>query len=186
MLSKNLGGDRLGSGNKMKIQMRNYERSTHDLSYLWKSTMATGTLVPYMKLLGLPGDTFDINLNAHVMTLPTVGPLFGSFKLQLDVFVCPIRLYNAQLHMNKLNVGLDMSKVKFPIGLLSTNSLNSNINVPTEVRQLSQSSLLALLLSHPYLFGGCVGMIQVLLILHRIFYLLTEQNFLFEIFLSLS
>ena len=53
MLSKNLGGDRLGSGNKMKIQMRNYERSTHDLSYLWRSTMAVGTLVPYMKILGL-------------------------------------------------------------------------------------------------------------------------------------
>lgn len=145
MLSKNLGGDRLGSGNKMKIQMRNYERSTHDLSYLWKSTMAAGTLVPYMKILGLPGDTFDINLNAHVMTLPTVGPLFGSFKLQLDVFVCPIRLYNAQLHMNKLNVGLDMSKVKFPLGNFYTNSIDNQTQVPIETRQISQSSLLAYL-----------------------------------------
>lgn len=145
MLSKNLGGDRLGSGNKMRIQMRNYERSTHDLSYLWRTTMAAGTLVPYMKILGLPGDTFDINLNAHVLTLPTVGPLFGSFKLQLDVFVCPIRLYNAQLHMNKLNVGLDMSKVKFPLGTLVTNSLDYQTQVPIETRQISQSSLLAYL-----------------------------------------
>ena len=145
MLSKNLGGDRLGSGNKMRIQMRNYERSTHDLSYLWRSTMATGTLVPYMKILGLPGDTFDINLNAHVLTLPTVGPLFGSFKLQLDVFICPLRLYNAQLHMNKLNVGLDMSKVKFPIGNIATSSLNSNNDLPIEIRQISQSSLMAYL-----------------------------------------
>lgn len=145
MLSKNLGGDRLGSGNKIKLYMRNYERSTHDLSYLWKSTMASGTLVPFMKILGLPGDTFDIDLNAHVMTLPTVGPLFGSFKLQLDVFVCPIRLYNAQLHMNKLNVGLDMSKVKFPIGILTTNGLNEQTQVPLEIRQISQSSLLSYL-----------------------------------------
>lgn len=143
MLSKNLGGDRLGSGNKMRIQMRNYERSTHDLSYLWRSSMAVGTLVPYMKILGLPGDTFDIDLNAHVLTLPTVGPLFGSFKLQLDVFVCPLRLYNAQLHMNKLNVGLDMSKVKFPLGVVTTSSLNTDINLPIESRQISQSSLLA-------------------------------------------
>nr|QJB19711.1 MAG: major capsid protein [Microvirus sp.] len=145
MLSKNLGGDRLGSGNKMKIQMRNYERSTHDLSYLWRSTMATGTLVPYMKILGLPGDTFDIDLNAHVLTLPTVGPLFGSFKLQLDVFVCPLRLYNAQLHMNKLNVGLDMSKVKFPLAYIITSALNANLDSPVETRQISQSSLLAYL-----------------------------------------
>jgi len=145
MLSKNLGGDRLGSGNKMKIQMRNYERSTHDLSYLWRSTMATGTLVPYMKILGLPGDTFDIDLNAHVLTLPTVGPLFGSFKLQLDVFVCPLRLYNAQLHLNKLNVGLDMSKVKFPLAYLITSALNADSDSPVETRQISQSSLLAYL-----------------------------------------
>ena len=48
------------------------------------------------------------------MTHPTIGPLFGSYKLQVDVFTCPIRLYNAQLHNNALNIGLDMAKVKLP------------------------------------------------------------------------
>ena len=48
------------------------------------------------------------------MTHPTVGPLFGNFKFQADVFTCPIRLYNAMLHNNTLNIGLDMSKVKLP------------------------------------------------------------------------
>ena len=115
MKTVNLGGDRIGSGNKMKVQMRNYERSTHDLGNVWRSTMAPGTLVPFLKQVGLPGDTFDIELNADVKTLPTVGPLFGSFKLQLDVFMCPIRLYNAQLHMNKLDVGMNMKNVKFPL-----------------------------------------------------------------------
>lgn len=145
MIQKTLGGDRLGAGKKMKVAMHNYERSTHDLGYIWRSTMAAGTLVPFIKEIALPGDTFDINLNADVKTLPTVGPLFGSFKLQLDVFMCPIRLYNAQLHMNKLGVGMDMSRVKFPQLNIVTNHLNVNLDEPVEVQQINQSSLLAYL-----------------------------------------
>ncbi|MEM3771990.1 MAG: hypothetical protein QXW80_06735 [Candidatus Micrarchaeia archaeon] len=141
----NLGGDRLGSGAKMNVTMHGYSRSTHDLSYIWRSTMAAGTLVPFMKLVALPGDTFDIRLNADVKTLPTVGPLFGSFKMQLDIFQVPMRLYNAGLHMNRLNIGLDMSKVKFPIITLTTNRLNENTDLPVEFRQINQSSLLAYL-----------------------------------------
>lgn len=114
MIKKTLGGDRLGSGKQMKVGLHNYERSSHDLSTIWRSTMSPGTLVPFMVQLGLPGDTFDINMGADVKTYPTVGPLFGSFKLQLDVFSCPIRLYQGQLHNNKLGIGMNMSKVKLP------------------------------------------------------------------------
>ena len=64
--------------------------------------------------VGLPGDTFDIDIDTKVLTHPTVGPLFGSYKLQIDIFTAPIRLYNAMLHNNALNVGLDISKVKLP------------------------------------------------------------------------
>lgn len=114
MQRKTLGGDRLGAGKKMQVDLHGYERSTHDLSYLWRSSMSAGTLVPFMSKVMLPGDTFDINLECEVLTLPTVGPLFGSYKVQLDVFMVPIRLYNSLLHNNKLGIGLDMSKVKLP------------------------------------------------------------------------
>lgn len=113
-IRKSLGGDRLGSGNKMNVQLHNFERSTHDLGRLWRSTMACGTLVPYIVEYGLPGDVFNIDLGADVKTYPTVGPLFGSFKLQLDVFQAPIRLYNAMLHNNALGIGMNMSQVKLP------------------------------------------------------------------------
>ncbi len=109
-----IGGDRLGSGNKQNVSLKNYSRSTHDLSYLWRSSMSAGTLVPFMSEVGLPGDSFDINLSCDVKTLPTVGPLFGSYKVQLDVFSIPIRLYNGKLHMNKLGIGMDMSQIKLP------------------------------------------------------------------------
>lgn len=109
-----LGGDRLGSGNKQKVSMHGFERSTHDLGYVWRNTQAPGTLVPFMTQLALPADEFDINLGADVKTHPTVGPLFASFKLQLDVFECPIRLYHSWLHNNKLKIGNNMETVKLP------------------------------------------------------------------------
>ena len=109
-----LGGDRLGAGNKQKVSLHGYERSTHDLSYVWRSTMASGTLVPFMSELALPGDTFDINLDADIKTHPTIGPLFGSYKVQLDVFQIPVRLYNGKLHMNMLNIGLNMQNIFLP------------------------------------------------------------------------
>ena len=109
-----IGGDRLGSGQKENISMRNYERSTHDLTYTWRSSMSAGTLVPFMSEVALPGDTFDIDLACEVMTLPTIGPLFGSYKVQLDVFEVPIRLYQAKLHMNMLNIGMNMAQIYLP------------------------------------------------------------------------
>lgn len=111
---KSIGKNTLGGGKKMNVSMHEYNRSTHDLSFIWRSPQAPGTLTPALKILCQPGDTFDIEARKVTMTHPTVGPCFGSFKQQLDVFFCPIRLYNALLHNNTLNIGLDMKKVKLP------------------------------------------------------------------------
>ena len=113
-ITKSIGKNTLGGGKSMQVDLKTYNRSTHNLSYAWRSSMGVGTLVPCMKLVGLPGDTFDIDIDTKVLTHPTVGPLFGSYKLQIDIFTAPFRLYNAMLHNNALNVGLDMSKVKMP------------------------------------------------------------------------
>jgi len=113
-MKKTLGGDRLGSGNKMKVELHGYSRSTHDMGYVWRSTMSAGTLVPFLCEVALPGDTFDINLGCDIKTHPTIGPLFGSYKVQLDIFQVPIRLYNSHLHNNSLNIGRNMSLIKLP------------------------------------------------------------------------
>lgn len=110
-----IGKNTLGGGKKMMTRLNNYNRSTHDLSNVIRTTMAPGVLVPTWKQLVLPGDTFPIQTRCHTLTHPTIGPLFGSFKQQNDFFFCPIRLYNAMLHNNALNIGLDMKQVKFPI-----------------------------------------------------------------------
>ncbi len=136
-----IGGDRLGSGNKENLSLRNYERSTHDLSYLWRSSMSVGTLVPFMNEVALPGDTFDINLNTEVLTLPTIGPLFGSCKVQLDIFKIPIRLYQAKLHQNALGIGMQMSSIKLPTINLGINP-NEEFNFNKANEQINTSCLL--------------------------------------------
>lgn len=138
-----LGGERLGAGKKEKIHLKNYERSTHDLSYIWRSTMATGTLVPFINEVTLPGDTFEIKLDASVLTLPTIGPLFGSYKLQLDVFSIPMRLYNSGLHMNRLGIGLKMQEVKLPQLELYANNIKPGSNL--ETAQVNPSCILSYL-----------------------------------------
>lgn len=110
-----IGKNTLGGGKKMMTRLNNYNRSTHDLSYVCRTSAAVGTLIPTFYQLVLPGDTFPIQTRCHTLTHPTIGPLFGSFKQQNDFFFCPIRLYNAMLHNNALNIGLNMKQVKFPI-----------------------------------------------------------------------
>ena len=119
-----IGKNTLGGGKKMMTRLNNYNRSTHDLSFVMRTTMAPGVLVPTMKQLVLPGDTFPIQTRCHVLTHPTIGPLFGSFKQQNDFFFCPIRLYNAMLHNNALNIGLDMKQVKLPIVRITASDLD--------------------------------------------------------------
>lgn len=116
-----IGKNTLGGGKKMNVRLNNYNRSTHDLSYVCRTSAAVGTLIPTLYHLVLPGDTFPIQTRCHTLTHPTIGPLFGSFKQQNDFFFCPIRLYNAMLHNNALNIGLNMKQVKFPIFPISYN-----------------------------------------------------------------
>lgn len=138
-----IGGERLGAGKKMKAYMHNYERSTHDLSYIWRSTMSAGTLVPFMSKLALPGDTFDIDLACEILTHPTIGPLFGSYKVQLDIFQVPIRLYQAKLHMNALNVGKEMKNVKLPQIVIQANNIDTSKDMDNQ--QINPSSIFSYL-----------------------------------------
>lgn len=117
---RTLGGDRVGSGNRMKQEMHNFYRSNKNLSKTWASTMAPGVLYPAYVNWALKGDTFDIDMNAFVRTVPTIGPLYGSFKLQLDFYQVPVRLYQGILHNNTTNIARKMNQVYFPQVLLKT------------------------------------------------------------------
>ena len=139
-----LGGERLGAGGKMQVELDDFQRSNHDLGYIFRTTMSPGTLVPFMNEVALPGDTFEINLDPKVLTHPTVGPLFGSYKIQCDVFSIPMRLYIPVLHNNPINVGLKLNTVKLPQVYINAPNIVSEFgNINTQ--QINPSSLLAYL-----------------------------------------
>lgn len=137
-----IGGDRLGSGAGMQTELNDYGRSTHNLREKFTSTLAPGVLIPFYNNIGLDGDTFDIDLQAMMRTIPTKGPLFGSFKLQMDMFCIPIRLYNAILHNNPVNIGMNMKHVKLPkIHITVRDDMNPE-NEAYEFSQIHPNSLL--------------------------------------------
>lgn len=143
-MKKTLGGDRIRSESKMEVYLPNFGRSSHNIGKIIRTTQACGTIVPYWCQIGLDGTTFYIDITTKVKTLPTTGPVFGSFKHQIDVFVIPIRLYIAALHNNALGVGLNMSKVllpQFQVYTTDTSIYENDINRG----QVNPSSLLSYL-----------------------------------------
>lgn len=143
-MKKTLGGERLRSESKMEIYLPNFGRSSHNIGKIVRTSQACGTIVPYWCQIGLDGTTFYIDITTKVKTLPTTGPVFGSFKHQIDVFVIPIRLYIAALHNNALGVGLNMSKVLLPY--FQVYSANTSIyDLETNRGQVNPSSLLSYL-----------------------------------------
>lgn len=118
-IKKTIGKNTLGQGEKMNIAMKSYGMTTVDLSKRRRTTMAPGVLTPLYQTIGLPGDKFEISINASVLTLPTNGPLYGSFKYQVDFFKADLRLYQSMMQNNELEQGMDMSEVKLPQFILA-------------------------------------------------------------------
>lgn len=143
-MKKTLGGERLRSESKMEVYLPNFGRSSHNIGKIIRTSQACGTIVPYWCQIGLDGTTFYIDITTKVKTLPTTGPVFGSFKHQIDVFVIPIRLYIAALHNNALGVGLNMSKVLLPRFLVYSSNTSIYEN-DTNRGQVNPSSLLSYL-----------------------------------------
>ena len=143
-ITKALGGERLGSGNKMNVTLHGFNRSSHNIGQLFKTDQAIGTLVPYFCDIGLNGTTYNIDLTTKIRTLPTNGPIFGRLKHQIDVFHAPIRLYIRALHNNALGIGMKMQNIKLPVMTLQANQpdmAKDDLNS----QQISQDSLMAYL-----------------------------------------
>lgn len=145
-IQKNIGKNTIGDNNKMSVNLHEYSMSTHDLSTIVRNTQSPGTLVPNLCLVGQKGDTFDIDVDANVLTHPTTGPLFGSFKLEHHIYAAPVRLYNSWLHNNRTKIGLNMAQVKLPQIKVTINKEHDTITTEEEQwNQVNPSCLLAYL-----------------------------------------
>lgn len=145
-IQKNIGKNTIGDNNKMSVSLHDYNMSTHDLSTIVRNTQSPGTLVPNLCLVAQKGDTFDIDVDSNVLTHPTTGPLFGSFKLEHHLYAAPVRLYNSWLHNNRTKIGLNMAKVKLPQINITLNKQSDTVTKEEEQwNQVNPSCLLAYL-----------------------------------------
>nr|QJB19578.1 MAG: major capsid protein [Microvirus sp.] len=130
-ITRTLGKNTLGDNNKMKIAMRDYDMSTHDISTVFRSSVGVGMLVPFCKILCQKGDIIDLDLINKTLSQPTLGPLFGSFKLQHFLFFGGFRLYNSWLHNNRTGIGIKMSNIKLP--MMMANTQGTEIEASTNI-----------------------------------------------------
>lgn len=145
-IQKNIGKNTIGDNNKMSVSLHDYNMSTHDLSTIVRNTQSPGTLVPNLCLVAQKGDTFDIDIDSNVLTHPTTGPLFGSFKLEHHIYTGPVRLYNSWLHNNRTKIGLNMEQVKLPQIKINIRTLSDTpSNEEKQWIQVNPSCLLAYL-----------------------------------------
>lgn len=138
-----IGSNRLGGGKKMQVYFDGYERATFNLDKIVRTTASIGTLIPIYKAVALPEDTWDIGVHMEVYTGPTVGPVFGSLKGQIDFFTADFRLYNSFLHNNKLRIGNNISQVKFPIINLTARPIDLDTVTDLNSAQINPSSIAA-------------------------------------------
>lgn len=139
---KTQGGNRLKSGGKQQQQMDTFQRSNHNTGFIWKSTMAAGTLVPFYTGVLLKGGTKDIKLDVRALTEPTVGQQLDAYELRLGFFKAPMRLYHKLLHNQRSNLGNKMQTVLLPQLRIRCNDADTTIRNPN-ISQINPSSLLA-------------------------------------------
>ena len=145
MLTRKIGKNTIGDSKKMSVDLHTYNRSNHSMSQFVITPMGVGVCTPVLCEIVKPEDVWEIDIQDMAFTQPTIGPLFSTYKLRTDVFVCPVRLYNGKMHNNELGVGMDISKIKLPqLGV----SINKTIDKPTQENpnsQINPSSLLSYL-----------------------------------------
>lgn len=81
---------------KIKIDVPN--SSNVDLGRVNRFSCSIGPLYPVLTEQVFPGDKVSLGVSALIKTVPLLGPLMGSAKVQLDTFFIPLRLYIQQLH----------------------------------------------------------------------------------------
>lgn len=83
-----------------KLKFKPPKQAHHDLSHFHRRTMAVGPLYPIACIPVNSGDTHDFNFESLVNTQALLSPLYGSYRLKIDVFFGGLDLYVPRLWRN--------------------------------------------------------------------------------------
>lgn len=95
-----------------QVEIKKPGQSNQNLSCTSRFSCAPGLLYPVYLERHQAGDHFRISMSTLVKTLPLLGPLMGSAKVQFDWYHIPDRLYCRDLHNDKL--GFNPENVLYP------------------------------------------------------------------------
>lgn len=98
----------------MFLTRRRNKKSNVNLSHVSPTTLAPGNLIPISFTRIFAGDDLHFKPSAFVQAMPMNAPLVNGFKLCLEYFFVPDRLYNWDLLMDNTGVTDDPDNVKFP------------------------------------------------------------------------
>lgn len=123
------------------------KKSNVNLSHVSPTTLAPGNLIPISFTRIFAGDDLRFKPSAFVQAMPMNAPLVNGFKLCLEYFFVPDRLYNWNLLMDNTGVTDDPDNVKFPqisspaeytSGVINF-SLNSESSAKADAARLANS-----------------------------------------------
>ncbi|UYD39173.1 MAG: major capsid protein [Wigfec virus K19_83] len=137
---KKIGGDRIGSGNKMLTTAHGFGYSTHDVSKVRRTSMSFGTIVPMGIWMMTTGSRLRMRLDALITSNALLYQLYGSAKFQIDVFSARMALYNPKMLLNLNDQGYNINDIKFPLMELETKAINNSTNISNQ--QINASALL--------------------------------------------
>lgn len=99
----------------MFLTRKRNRRSNVNLSHVKATTLAPGNLVPISFTRILTGDYLSFDPSSFVQAFPMKAPLVNGFKLCLEYFFIPDRIYNVDANMDFSGVANNPDDVKFPI-----------------------------------------------------------------------
>lgn len=98
----------------MFLTRRRNKKSNVVLSHVSPTTLAPGNLVPISFTRIFAGDDLLFKPSAFVQAMPMNAPLVNGFKLCLEYFFVPDRLYNWDLLADNTGITSDPDNVNFP------------------------------------------------------------------------
>lgn len=130
----------------MFLTRKRNKRSNVNLSHVKATTLAPGNLVPISFTRILTGDYLSFDPSSFVQAFPMNAPLVNGFKLCLEYFFIPDRIYNVDANMDFSGVANNPDDVQFvrttgirPNGLGSDNKTLSLVGGPSSFRDFASN-----------------------------------------------
>nr|QJB21225.1 MAG: major capsid protein [Microvirus sp.] len=105
------------------VNFTNPNYSRQDLSHLHRTSFDMGKIIPIDVQAVMPGDSFDINVEHFIRTMPTIVPIMDNVDLKVNHFYVPYRIlwekFPEWLVMNDTHSILGEKKPEIPKFLMS-------------------------------------------------------------------